>query len=137
MSTTAGADGTFAFAVPMQPGLWRLSMVGTTSTGSKTPEVTKTVSIPYKGVNLSIKLSGGDTFVKVWRDGIQTDKGVVRHNGWSLAVSANRSVCIRSQSLGRLYVTANGTSYSPVGAYVRGTHAMFDASGPHAVSTCG
>jgi hypothetical protein len=137
MSTTAGADGTFAFAVPMQPGLWRLSMVGTTASGGKTPEVTKTVSIPYKGVNLSIKLSGGVTFVKVWRDGIQTDKGVGRNNGWSLSVSANRSVCIRSSSLGRLYITANGTAYNPVGAYVRGTHVMFDASGIHAVATCG
>ena len=137
MSTTAGADGTFAFAVPMQPGLWRLSMVGTTSTGGKTPEVTKTVSIPYKGVYLSIKLSGGDTYVKVWRDGIQTDKGVTRRNGWSLTVSANRSVCVRSSSLGRLYVTANGTTYNPVAAYVKGIHVLFDASGIHAVSTCG
>ena len=88
-------------------------------------------------MTLSLKVSGGDTFVKVWRDGVQTDKGVNRHNGWTLSVSANRSVCIRSTSLGRLYITANGTAYNPVGAYVRGTHVMFDASGIHAVAACG
>jgi cytoskeletal protein RodZ len=136
-STTAGADGTFAFAVPMQPGLWRLTMVGTTASGDKTPEVSKTISIPYKGVALSLKLSGGDTYVKVWRDGIQTDRGVVRKNGWTLSVSANRSVCVRSPSLGHLSIVANGTTYSPVSAYVHGLHAMFDASGVRAVSTCG
>jgi cytoskeletal protein RodZ len=139
-STATGADGSFTFAAPLQPGLWQLSLVGTTTTGTQTAAVIKTISIPYKGINVSITVSGGvASGLGVWVDGVAIGNTVNRPNGWSTTVVGNRSVCIRSGRLSVVYIVANGTSYGAASSVVGSgqTHLMIDSKGPRAVATCG
>jgi cytoskeletal protein RodZ len=138
-TTSTAADGSFTFAAPLQPGLWQLSLVGTTTSGTKTAAVVKTISIPYKGVNVNIKVSGGVAAVTVFVDGVATSRAVGRPDGWSTTVVGNRSVCIRSSKLYLVYITANGTSYGKASSVIGNglDHIMIDSKGLRAVATCG
>jgi cytoskeletal protein RodZ len=136
-STAASADGTFQFAVPLQPGLWRLTIVGVTTTGAKTTAVTKTISIPYKTLTVSIRVVGGTSAVTIYQDGLLTLRSVNHPNGWSKTVSANRSVCLLAGKPSLVYLTVNGSSIgsmASVGGSLR--HVLIDAKGARGVAGC-
>ena len=136
-SMATAADGSFAFAVPLQPGLWQLTLVGTTSTGTKTTAINKLITIPYKGENVTIKVLGGKSTLGIWVDGVAFGNQVGRLDGWSTTVVGNRSVCLRSPKLYYVYVTANGTDYGKASSVVSGSHILFDSKGARAVASCG
>lgn len=132
-STGTAADGTFSFSVQLTPGRWQLTLVGIGAKGDHTKAVTRTVSVPFKGVNVLIEVKGGDGWLKYFRDGVAIDSNTYS-DGYSVTVVGNKSVCVLVGN-GNVYITVNGTSYGAVTSF-GGTHAYIDASGPRDVSSC-
>ena len=138
-SAATAADGTFSFAVPLQPGMWRLTLVGLTATGVKTAAITKTVSVPYKGVNVGIKLMGGNSSLRIYLDGVSLESKTVSYPvGWSRTVTANRSVCISAGAATVVYVAINGADYVRVSNLISNNkgHVMIDSKGARAIASC-
>jgi cytoskeletal protein RodZ len=138
-SAATAADGTFSFAVPLQPGMWRLTLVGVTATGAKTTATTKTISVPYKGVNVALKLQGGNSSLLIYVNGVQIEKGSVSYaSGYSKTVTATRSVCISANSAKVVYVAINGAGYQRMSNLIsdnRG-HLLIDSKGARGVASC-
>ena len=136
LSAAAAADGTFSFAVPLSPGMYRLTMVGVTATGANTEPVNKVVNIPFKGVNVSIRISGGQSAITIYADGALVLKSVNHNSGWARTVVGNRSVCLRVSVPKLVYLTINGSDMGKMSSIVGGTHIVIDSKGVRAVAVC-
>jgi hypothetical protein len=136
LSAAAAADGTFSFAVPLSPGMYRLTMVGVTATGANTEPVNKVVNIPFKGVNVSIRISGGQSAITIYADGALVLKSVNHNSGWARTVVGNRSVCLRVSVPKLVYLTINGSDMGKMSSIVGGTHIVIDSKGVRAVGVC-
>ncbi len=90
------ADGTFTFSLQLTPGRWQLAIVGTSAKGVHTTPVTRTITVPYKGLNVVIQLKGGSASVSYSHDGVTDDSGTVHPDGWSVTVVGSKSVCINT-----------------------------------------
>jgi hypothetical protein len=130
-------DGTFAIATPaLDPGRWQLTLVGLTAKGVPTKAVTRTVSVPYKGISVLMQVKGGDAGVGFAHDGVVDSPAYSQSDGWSATVVATKWVCVNSSNPSRVYITVNGTSYGPISS-LGGRHAYIDTSGaPKDVATC-
>jgi cytoskeletal protein RodZ len=139
-STTVAtaADGTFTFAIPLQPGMYRLTIQGVTATGFKTTAITKTISVPYKGVNVQLKLSGGNASLRLYKDGVSLESKTVGYPvGYSRTLVANRSVCIFSNNPFVVYLSINGATPVKMANYTGGLHhVLIDSKGARAVASC-
>ena len=137
-STTANADGTFVLAVPLQPGMWQLTLVGMTATGAKTVAVSKTITIPYKGINVQLSLLGGNASLRLYADGVSIEGKTVGYSaGYAKTVIANRSVCVFSNVPKVTYLAINGAplvKMSSLGG--SSTHVIIDSKGARAVNGC-
>ena len=136
LSAVTAADGTFTFAVPLSPGMYRLTMVGLTATGQKTEPVSKVVNIPFKGVNVAIRVSGGQSAVTIYADGALLLKSVNHPSGWTRTVVGNRSICLRVSVPKFVFLTINGSDAGRMSAIVGGRHIVMDSKGVRAVSAC-
>jgi cytoskeletal protein RodZ len=136
-SAATAADGTFSLAVPLQPGMWRLTLVGLTATGVQTTAVSKTISIPYKGVSVGISVSGGRSSVGIYADGVFILKAVNHNPGWTKSVTANRSVCILALSPSNVYLAINGAAPVKMATISSNLHhVMIDTKGARGVPSC-
>jgi len=137
-SVATSADGTFSFAVPLNPGLWRLTLVGVTATGARTVAITKTISVPYKGVNVQVKLTGGYASLRLYSDGVALEGRTVSYPiGYAKTVTANRNVCIFSNNPFVVYLAINGGDPVKMANYTGGLHhVIIDSKGARAVASC-
>jgi cytoskeletal protein RodZ len=136
LSAVTAADGTFSFAVPLSPGMYRLTMVGVTATGEKTEPVNKVVNIPYKGVNVAIRTSGGTSSVTIFADGVQILRPVNHDSGWTRTVVGNRSVCVWASVPKVVYLAINGAPAVRMNSIVGGRRIMIDSKGVRSVGVC-
>jgi cytoskeletal protein RodZ len=134
-TTATAADGTFTFSLQLTPGRWQLAIVGTNSKGVHTTPVTRTITVPYKGLNVVIQLKGGSASVSYFHDGVTDDSGTVHPDGWSVTVVGSRYVCINTTRPNLVFVTVNGVSYGPVSGF-GGRRVYIDANGVKSVSSC-
>ncbi len=130
------ADGSFVFQLQLNPGLWQLTLTGVDSSGKATPAVSRTVVVPYKGVNVVIQTRGGSASVAIFRDNVTVDVGTVHPDGWSATVVGTKYVCINTPKPNIVFITVNGTSYGPVNTF-GGRRVYIDSTGaPKFVSSC-
>ena len=116
--------------------MYRLTMVGVTATGEKTEPVNKVVNIPYKGVNVSIRISGGKSAVSIVADGALILKSVNHDSGWTRSVVGNRSVCLKASVPKFVYLTINGAAAVKMSSIVGSKHIMIDSKGVRSVAVC-
>jgi hypothetical protein len=134
-SAGTAADGTFALATQLDPGRWQLTIVGTTAKGIATKAVTRTINVPYKGVNLTIEVKGGDAWFKYWRDGTAIDSSTFV-DGYKVSIVGTKTACVYTARPDIVFITFNGTSYGPVKTW-GGQRVAFDINGPRYTASCG
>jgi transcriptional regulator with XRE-family HTH domain len=130
------ADGTFVFQLKLDPGRWQLTIVGTDSNGRSTAPVSRTVVVPYTGLNVTIQVKGGNAWLKYFRDGVAVDSSTYQ-DGWQVTLTAAKSVCVYSSGRPNLvFVTVNGVSIGSVSQF-GGVRVYIDlANPPRNVSSC-
>jgi cytoskeletal protein RodZ len=135
-SVKPAADGSFVFQLQLNPGLWQLTLTGVDARGKTTAAISRTVIVPYKGLNVVIQTRGGSASVAIFRDNVTIDVGTVHPDGWSTTVVATKYVCINTPKPNIVYVTVNGTSYGSVNTF-GGRRVYIDATGaPKLVGSC-
>jgi hypothetical protein len=128
------ADGTFAFAEPLLPGRWQLTIAGSTADGTNTPALTRTINVAYKGVHVTIEVKGVPVWLIYFRDGLSVGKSTYPA-GWSKSVDGDKSVCINAVRPANVYITVNGTFAGTVKSF-GGTHVYIDKNGPRNITAC-
>jgi cytoskeletal protein RodZ len=122
-----GADGAFTFALKLNPGLWKLTIVGSSTNGRAATPVSRTVVVPYKGLYVTIEVKGGEARMRYAGDGAAIDSSTYP-DGYKLTLQLNKWFCVLvSGQPGRVFVTVNGTSLGPVSKY-GGTHLYVDTT---------
>ncbi len=136
-SANTNADGTFSIPLSLAAGRWQLSITGSNPSGSVAPAVVRTISVPYKGINVVIQIKGGRSSMAYFHDGVNDDySGNVQADGWTRTVVATKYVCVNVNQPSHVYLTVNGTLYGPISTF-GGTHAYVDTSGvPKNVGQC-
>lgn len=120
----------------LDPGRWQLTIVGTDSNGRTMAPVSRTVVVPYTGLNVVIQTKGGSASVAIFRDNVTVDVGTVHPDGWSATVVASKYVCINTPKPNIVYITVNATSYGPISTF-GGRRVYIDATGaPKFVDQC-
>ncbi|MFI5258041.1 MAG: helix-turn-helix domain-containing protein [Candidatus Limnocylindrales bacterium] len=135
VTTKTGADGTFAVNLTLTPGRWQLTLVGTSASGASTAPLTRTVTVPFKGINVLIQIKGGSASVSVYHDGITDTPPYTQADGWTMTVVANKYVCVRSTRPTLVFITVNGTPYGPISGF-GGQRAYIDVNGPRNAASC-
>jgi len=135
--TTAAtaADGTFTFTLQLAPGGWQLTIVGTGANGVHSAPVTRSVTVPFKGLTVVIQAKGSAVWVAYYHDGVTGSAGVVRPDGWTTTVVGSKYVCVNTTRPTLVFITVNGKSYGAISAF-GGRRAYIDASGVRNVSSC-
>jgi cytoskeletal protein RodZ len=130
-----GADGTFSFSVQLQPGLWQLTVVGQTVTGKTTAAVTRTIAVQFKGISVTVNITGGDACLSYFVDGVNSQG--CQPDGYQFSVTATKSFCILVSGRPNLvFLTYNGTSLGSIDKY-GGKRVYIDlAKGPRNVNVC-
>jgi cytoskeletal protein RodZ len=133
----AAADGTFVASLQLNPGRWQLTIVGVDSSGHPTAALSRTVVVPYKGLNIVILVDGnGGACPNYFVDG-GAQKGGCSPTGFTTTVTANKSFCINVP--GRpdfVFLTVNGTALGAVSKF-GGQRVYIDTtSGARKVSSC-
>ena len=115
-----------------------MTIQGVTATGFKTTAITKTISVPYKGVNVQLKLSGGNASLLLYRDGVALERKSVGYPiGYTKTVVGNRSVCVFTNNPFVVYLSINGANPVKMANYTGGLkHAMIDSKGVRGVASC-
>jgi cytoskeletal protein RodZ len=134
-STKTGADGAFTVNLTLTPGRWQLSLVGLSPTGAVTKPALRTVTVPFKGINVVIQIKGGATSISIYHDNIADDAGHVQADGWTLTVVGSKYVCVNTSHPAFVFITVNGTPYGPISGF-GGRHAYIDANGPRDIGAC-
>ena len=135
VSVNTNADGTFSTGVVLTPGRWQLSIAGSNPSGSTAPAVFRTIVVPYKGINVVIKVQGAAASLYAAHDGV-VDANAGVPDGWTITIVGTKYVCIQSPKSNYVYITVNGTSYGAVNT-LGGRRAFIDTSGvPKNVDSC-
>lgn len=130
-----GADGSFTMTVPMAPGRWKLTLVGSTAGGGVTKGVSRALNVTYKGINVTVQVRGKDATIHVNHDDT-VDANALVPDGWSINVVGSKLVCVSSKyQAASVFISINGAPFVPISTY-GGWHAYIDANGPRNVSTC-
>jgi hypothetical protein len=134
-TTATAADGTFTFTLQLAPGRWQLAIVGTGPNGVHSAPVTRSVTVPFKGLTVVIQAKGAAVWVAYYHDGVTGSAGVVRPNGWTTTVVGSKYVCVNTTRPTLVFITVNGKSYGAISSF-GGRRAYIDASGVRNVSSC-
>jgi len=128
-------DGSFSFSLQLSPGSWELILVGSNSKGQSSQTVYRTIAVPYKGLTVTLQVTGGEAWM--WYDGDGTAEQSNYPDGWTQTLVLNKWFCVSVPGKpDYVYVTMNGTSLGPVSAY-GGTHLYLDTThAPKNVSIC-
>jgi cytoskeletal protein RodZ len=118
VSVAPDADGTFSTPFVLTTGRWQVTIAASSAEGKATT-IVRTVTVAYKGVNVTVTLKGR-AWLKVWVDG-QLDPstgaaGRVYPAGKVLTYSGDKSVEVRTGSSGQTLFTVNGTNLGHLGA---------------------
>lgn len=111
-------DGNFSTPYQLTTGRWRLTVTASGAEG-KTTSLARTVTVEFRGVNLTIDVKGGAAWIKVWVDGVVDETvgaaGRTLRNGQTLTFTGEKSVEVRTGSSGVTHFTLNGTSLGALG----------------------
>ena len=135
MTTATAADGSFTFSLQLTPGRWQLAIAGTTAKGIQTAVATRTISVPYTGVNVVIVVQGGSAWVAYFHDGVTVNSGTVQPDGWTATVVGTKYVCVNTTRPTLVSITVNGNAYGAIST-LGGRRAYIDANGPKNVASC-
>ena len=135
MSAATTADGTFSFTLQLNPGRWQLVLVGTSPRGVSTASISRSITIPFKGLNVLIQIKGGPSGISVYHDGITDTPGYSQADGWSISVVAKTWVCVKATRPQLVYMTVNGASYGTISG-LGGQRAYIDATGAKNANSC-
>ncbi len=123
----AAADGSFAASMQLAPGRWQLTLLGIDPNGHMAAPVSRTIVVPYKGLNVVIQVKGGDAWLRYAGDGAGIAQSTYP-DGYEATVTLNKWFCILvSGQPSRVFITVNGTSLGPVSQY-GGTHLYVDTT---------
>jgi cytoskeletal protein RodZ len=115
-------DGSFSTPLELTTGRWELTVTASSAEG-KTTSLTRTVTVAYRGVNLTVSIRGGPAWLKVWVDGRVAPStgsaGQTIRAGRTLTFTADRSIEVRTGSSGATFFTLNGVPLGALGP--RGT----------------
>jgi cytoskeletal protein RodZ len=126
-TVTAAADGSFAVDLQLNPGSWQLTLGGVDATGQEADPVSRTIVVPYTGLNVVLQVKGGDAWLKYFVDGAAKDQSTYP-DGYQVTVEATKSFCVLvSGQPDRVFLTVNGTSLGPVSQF-GGTHVYVDTT---------
>lgn len=111
-------DGTFSAPFELTGGRWTITVTASSAEG-KAVSIPRTVTVTYKGVNLTVSVQGGKAWLKAWVDGT-VDPGLgsagrVLGDGQTLTFTGQTSVEVRTGSSGNTSFTLNGTSLGALG----------------------
>jgi cytoskeletal protein RodZ len=133
-STAVGEDGTFILKITLGPGRWQLTLVGETAGAVATKPVSRMVNVPYRNINVTISVKGGQAWIVYSKDG-QIMGQATYPDGWSVSLTATKYFCMRSAVPEHVYFTFNGTAYGPVSSF-GGSRVYIDITGPRYISAC-
>lgn len=109
-------DGSFTVGLQLAPGRWQLTVAGASSSGAAAPPVTVNIVVPYKPISVIVEIEGGNSTLKIWRDGVVDAKlSKTYRSGTRLTINANETVWIWTGYANRTYVTINGVLYGQLG----------------------
>ena len=118
LEVAVDADGAFTTPYELTAGRWAITITASSEDG-KAQSLTRNVSVAFKGVNLTVSIRGGRSWVKVWVDGKTDPKlgaaGQVLSPGTTLSFSGKDSIEVRTGSAGVTMFTLNGTSLGALG----------------------
>ncbi len=116
---TVAKDGTFATAVDLTEGRWRITVTAAGEQGKSTT-LTRNVTVVYQGITVVIQVKESRTWLKVWVDGavspVTGAGGKVFTAGKTLTFRGERLVEIRTGKMSTTFVTVNGTEYGALGS---------------------
>jgi cytoskeletal protein RodZ len=134
-NVNTNADGTFSVPLSLTPGRWQLSITGSNPSGSVAAAVSRTIVVPYKGINVVIQVKGGAATVYAAHDNV-VDANAGVQDGWSITIVGTKYVCIQSPKSNIVFISVNGTSYVAINT-LGGRRAYIDTSGvPKNVDSC-
>ncbi len=126
-------EGGYAAGLDLTTGRWSITVTASSSQ-SKSTTITRNVTVKYRGVNLVVKIDGGQAWIKVWIDGELEPSigaaGRTYNSGKTLTFTAQDSVEIRTGSSGVTYFTLNGTVLGRLGRPGIPETWRFTSSGP-------
>jgi cytoskeletal protein RodZ len=129
------ADGSFSFALQLNPGLYQLVMTGTANGGSVLPSVYRTVVVPYKGLNIVMTVKGGPASVYFAGDGKKLGNATLE-DGYTATFTLGKWFCVQSARPGLVYLTVNGRDIGTVADF-GGRRVYIDtARGPRNIAQC-
>jgi cytoskeletal protein RodZ len=129
LTAATAADGTFTFSIQLNPGRWKLSIVGTSPKGSATTALSRTSTVPFSSVSVLIQIKGGSASVAFYHDGITDSTGYNQAAGWSATVVGKKYVCVSTSRPQLVFITVNGLYYGAVSTF-GGRSAYIDLKGP-------
>ena len=129
LTAATAADGTFTFSIQLNPGRWKLAIVGTSPKGSATAALSRTITVPFSSVSVLIQIKGGSAAIAFYHDGISDCKGYSQADGWSATVVGKKYVCISTSRPQGVFITVNGLYYGAVSTF-GGRYAYIDLNGP-------
>jgi transcriptional regulator with XRE-family HTH domain len=133
-SAHPNADGTWTITMTLGPGTWQLNAVGTGTSGRLTDVSAVSVSVPFTGVNVTIKVKGQATWLWYSKDGKAVGTGTFT-DGWQVTLVANKYVCLYTSKTNNVYVTINGVDSGTVSRF-GGRHLYVDSAGARDISAC-
>jgi hypothetical protein len=111
-------EGKFSTPYQLTTGRWQLTVTATGDSG-KTTALTRTVTVAFNGVNLTVEIKGGTAWVKVWVDDVVDPSvgpgGQTFRTGRTLTFTGKDSIEVRTGSSGVTFFTLNGTSLGAMG----------------------
>jgi cytoskeletal protein RodZ len=129
LTAATAADGTFTFSVQLNPGRWKLTIVGTSARGVVTTSLSRSITVPFSGVSVLIQIKGGAASLALYHDGITDSPGYSQKDGWTATIVGKTYVCINSTRPQLVFVTVNGLYYGAVSTF-GGHYAYIDKNGP-------
>jgi cytoskeletal protein RodZ len=112
------SDGSFTTPLELTEGRWSITITATSPEG-RTASLTRTVTVAYEGVNLTVTIQGGNAWLKVWVDGALDpsipQSGKVLGAGRSISFTGATSVEVRTGSSGFTYFNLNGVALGALG----------------------
>lgn len=112
------SDGSFTTPLELTEGRWSITITATSPEG-RTASLTRTVTVAYEGVNLTVTIQGGNAWLKVWVDGALDQSipqsGKVFGTGRTISFTGATSVEVRTGSSGFTHFNLNGVSLGALG----------------------
>ncbi len=113
VAVTADDAGAFSASLTLSPGSWDLAVVA----GSSAPVTRRVTVAPAPGLQGTLGVDGGETYVEIDQDGapLADVSGGIAGDGESIALRAERSLRVRVGNAGVVRLTINGAVLGAMG----------------------